>query len=79
MTNQQEFDGHGNDSGDVAGPLAGEESFPPPAPDRAPTPDEEAAAERARGDVDLASVSEEYEHMTELGANVRGEGQIESD
>ncbi|MEQ1702550.1 MAG: hypothetical protein ABMA25_20770 [Ilumatobacteraceae bacterium] len=75
MTNQHEFDGPGgNDAGDV-----GDEAFPPAAADRAPTPDEEAAAEQARGDVDLGAVTEEYEHMTELGANVQGEGQIESD
>lgn len=76
MTNHQQVDGTDvNDAGDVAG----EESFPPAAPDRAPTPEEEAAAERASADVDLDAVGEEYEHMTELGANVRGEGQIESD
>lgn len=80
MTNEQDFDGPGgNDSGDVAGEHAGGEAFPPPAADRAPTPDEAAAAERARGNVDVNAVAEEYEHMTELGANVQGEGQIESD
>jgi hypothetical protein len=45
--------------------------------DRDPTPDEKAAAERALDDVDLDSVAEEFEHMTEVGADVRGEGQIE--
>ncbi len=55
------------------------EAFTEPGADRAPTPDEAAAAERAAGEVDVESVADEYEHMTELGANVRGEGQIESD
>ena len=50
-----------------------------PRPDRPPTPDEEAAAGRARGNVDVRGVAEHYEEMTDLGAHVRGEGQIESD
>lgn len=49
------------------------------APDREPTPDEEAAAERALPDVDVDAVAEEYEHMTDIGARVHGEGQIEPD
>jgi len=59
--------------------MTNHEDFKDAEPDREPTPEEEAAAERAQGDVDLESVAGEYEHMTELGANVRGEGQIESD
>jgi hypothetical protein len=46
-------------------------------PDRDPTPDEEAAAERAARQVDVSRVGEHYEEMIELGANVPGEGQIE--
>lgn len=42
--------------------------------DRAPTPDEEAAAER-HGPVD-PDVAETYEKAMEQGANVKGEGQI---
>lgn len=42
--------------------------------DRAPTPDEEAAAD-ALPPVD-PSVAEAYEHQAEVGAHVEGEGQI---
>ena len=59
--------------------MTAHEEFQDAVPDRAPTPEEDAAAERARADVDLAAVSHEYEHMIELGANVRGEGEIEPD
>ena len=42
--------------------------------DRAPTPEEEAAAERApEPDGDVAA---NYERQNEVGANVKGEGQI---
>jgi hypothetical protein len=47
--------------------------------DRLPTPEEEAAAEQARDGVDLDKVGAEFEEMAELGADVRGEGQIEPD
>lgn len=57
-------------------PSEGEE-FIEARPDRAPTPDEESAAERAARDVDVAEVGSHYEEMTELGANVKGEGQVE--
>ena len=57
-------------------PNEGEE-FIDAQPDRAPTPDEEAAAERGARDVDVADVGGHYEEMTERGANVKGEGQIE--
>jgi len=59
--------------------MTNHEEFKDAVPDREPTPEEEAAAERASGEVDVESVAEEYEHMTDLGANVRGEGQIESE
>ena len=55
------------------------EEFKDAEADRMPTPDEEAAADRASTTVDLESVAEEYDHMAELGAHVRGEGQIEPD
>lgn len=45
--------------------------------DRPPTPAEERAAESAAADVDEKAVSENYRHMTETGAAVKGEGQIE--
>jgi hypothetical protein len=53
------------------------EQFPPAAADRAPTADEEAAAERGAATVDVDEVAEHYEEMSETGANIRGEGQIE--
>ena len=42
---------------------------------RGPTPDEEAAAERADAPPD--QVKEPYEEMTEKGANQKGEGRAE--
>jgi hypothetical protein len=47
--------------------------------DRAPTSDEEAAAERSRTafENDEHSVAEHYEEMADLGAHVKGEGQID--
>jgi hypothetical protein len=53
------------------------ERFTDARPDRPPTPDEAAAADRAAADVDMSQVSEAYEEMAERGANVRGEGEIE--
>ncbi len=47
--------------------------------DREPTTDEELAAESSAQDVDLAQVAEHAKEMAERGANVKGEGQIESD
>lgn len=55
------------------------ETFTDPSADRPPTPDEEAAAERAADDVDVDEVGEHYEEAMETGANVRGEGEIEPD
>ncbi len=44
------------------------------------TPDDEAAADRAFDDPELSGdheeVAEHYREMTELGAHVKGEGQI---
>lgn len=53
------------------------EEFREPRADRPPTPEEEAAAERAARDVDVDEVAEHYEEMTEIGKNVKGEGEIE--
>ncbi len=55
------------------------EGFRDAGPDRAPTRAEEEAAEAIAEEIDVETVAEEYEHMTELGANVKGEGQIEPD
>ena len=44
--------------------------------DRDPTPDEEAAADRAAQGVPR-SVGDHYEEMIQLGADVKGEGRIE--
>jgi hypothetical protein len=46
--------------------------------DRAPTAEESAAAERGLKEAggDLDDVAEHYEEMTELGARVKGEGEI---
>ena len=49
----------------------------PPGADRMPTPDEEAAAEKASAGVDLASVTAHEKEMAEKGKNVKGEGEIE--
>ena len=45
--------------------------------DRPPTADEEEAAERGAAEIDRDEVAEHYEEMAELGANVKGEGEIE--
>lgn len=45
--------------------------------DREPTAAEERAADEAAKDVDVDSVAEHFEEMTELGAQVEGEGRIE--
>jgi hypothetical protein len=44
--------------------------------DRMPTPQEEIAADASAKYVDLDEVAEHAEEMMELGANVKGEGQI---
>jgi hypothetical protein len=49
----------------------------PPRPDREPTAEEEAAAERAAAGVDIESVAAHEKEMAEKGKNVKGEGQIE--
>jgi hypothetical protein len=52
------------------------EQFTEPKADRQPTAEEERAAERAAADVDLDEVEEHYEEMTEIGKNVKGEGDL---
>ena len=47
-----------------------------PAADRPPTAEEEAAAERGAGDVDLDRVTEHEKEMADKGKNVKGEGEI---
>jgi hypothetical protein len=49
----------------------------PPHADRPPTAEEDAAAERSATDVDLDEVARHFEHAAKLGADVRGEGEIE--
>jgi hypothetical protein len=44
--------------------------------DRAPTDQESADAEKASSGVDVKEVGEHFEEMNEIGANVKGEGQI---
>jgi hypothetical protein len=53
------------------------EEFKKAEADREPTPEEEAAAEKAAQDVDVDAVATEFEHMTDLGAHVQGEGRVE--
>lgn len=43
--------------------------------DRPPTPEEERLAEQAASDV-TPDVGEHFQEMAEIGADVRGEGQI---
>jgi hypothetical protein len=47
--------------------------------DRAPTADEEKAAEKSRAEFadDAPEVAEHYTEMSELGAHVKGEGEID--
>jgi len=44
--------------------------------DREPTADEAATAEEQAKDVDVDEVAEHFNEMTEIGANVKGEGEI---
>lgn len=44
--------------------------------DREPTPDELATADEQAKDVDVDEVAEHFNEMTEIGANVKGEGEI---
>lgn len=55
------------------------ETFREPVAELAPTPDEERAADAAAADIDVDQIAEHFEQMTELGANVKGEGQVEPD
>lgn len=74
---------------DISGDISGEQGggpedqdaqgdvFTEPAADRPPTADEEAAAERAAGGVDVDAVAAHAQEAARLGANVEGEGEIE--
>ena len=53
------------------------EEFHEPVADRPPTEEEETAAEAAAQNVDLDRVAEHYDEQNKIGANVKGEGQIE--
>lgn len=53
------------------------ERFHEPVADRAPTQEEERAAERAAQSVDVEETAEHFEEAARIGANVRGEGEIE--
>ena len=44
--------------------------------DRAPTQDEETAAEKAAAEIDLKKVAEHEIEMQRLGADAKGEGRI---
>ncbi len=48
----------------------------PAGADRPPTADEEAAAERAAGDVDIDEVAAHEREMLERGAKQQGEGSV---
>ena len=51
------------------------EEFHEAGADRAPTKDEEEAADAIADEVDVERVAHEYERQNKLGANVKGEGQ----
>lgn len=53
------------------------ERFTEPRADRAPTAEEAAAAERAARHVDVDDVAEHAEEMNRIGADVKGEGDID--
>jgi hypothetical protein len=52
------------------------ERFTEPSAGPVPTPEEEAAAERAATGIDLDDVGEHYTEMIDKGAHVKGEGEI---
>ena len=54
------------------------EAHVPPGNGPTPTPEEEAAAERGRESTSANrdDVAEHYEEMIDLGANVKGEGEV---
>ncbi len=45
--------------------------------DRIPSPEEDAAADAAAEHVDVVAVKAHEDEMNELGASVKGEGQVE--
>lgn len=46
--------------------------------DRPPTRDEEQTADRLAVDIDVGEVGDHFSELTEVGANVKGEGAIEA-
>jgi hypothetical protein len=59
-------------------PGSGAERWVAASAGRGPTAEEEQAAERGAAGVDLESVAAHEQEMARLGAEVRGEGQIDS-
>jgi len=57
--------------------MSASEEFHQPVADRPPTKDEAAAAEAIAAEVDIESVAAAFDRQNKLGANVKGEGQIE--
>jgi hypothetical protein len=55
----------------------GAENLEMPEADREPTEDAKKAAETAAKAVDLERVAQHYEQLAELGAKVKGDGQVE--
>jgi hypothetical protein len=55
----------------------GAENLGMPEADREPTEDAKKAAETAAKAVDLERVAQHYEQLAELGAKVKGDGQVE--
>lgn len=53
------------------------DEFTTPSGGPEPTPEEEAAADSSRDDVDLDKVEKNYTDMTEKGKNVKGEGDVD--
>jgi hypothetical protein len=52
------------------------EQFTQPRADRAPTEEEERAAERGADGVDLDDVTKHEREMADIGKNVKGEGDL---
>ena len=57
--------------------MSAPEEFHEPVADRPPTKDEEEAAEAIAEEIDIESVAAAYDRQNKIGANVKGEGQIE--
>ena len=53
------------------------EEFHEPVADRPPTKEEEEAAEAIAAEIDIETVAEHYDRQNKIGADVKGDGQIE--